>query len=363
MDRSSVSSLSRCRDRESVPLMRAAWVLGLLLVPGCSPAGSPPAASSAPGAASSGTARGPRQPSPGAPIALPAEFIGDRIFVRPTMVDGRTLRLYTDSGGGTQILYEDVVKRLGLPVQDLAEGGEHLQLTPIPAWRDDASLPAPLAIHQRAAFQTSYLVLERPPMAEADDDGFLGQGWFGGRVWTFDYPARRLLWRADGDMPAHAPETELPLHLPLAPDGRPSMHFGRITIHVDGEPIDLLFDTGATLSLSAEGLAALADGGPAARATSFITRTVFDRWRSRHPDWRVVDRAESGTGFSIIQVARISIAGRDVGPVWFTSRLDHSFHEYMSGMMDARVEGALGGNALAYFRVTVDYPRGRIIFQ
>jgi hypothetical protein len=52
-----------------------------------------------------------------------------------------------------------------------------------------------------------------------------------------------------------------------------------------------------------------------------------------------------------------------VGPVWFTYRPDKSFHEYMSSMMDARVEGALGGSALRYFRVTVDFPHGRAVFQ
>lgn len=347
--------------------MRIALISLPLLVLCCTPAAPAPPAVSAPGAAPSSSVRAAdaaRAPTPGAPVVLPAEFVANRIFVKPVMADGRPLRLFTDSGGGTQFLHEDAVKRLGLPVRPFSEGEEPMDITPIPTWRGDAFLPPPLAIHQPSAFQSNYLVMkERSRVAEADQDGFLGQGWFGGRVWTFDYPAKRLSWRADSDVPAHAPENEIQLHLPLAQDGQPSVHFGRIAIQVDGETIDLLFDTGATLSLSEEGLAALADGGPSMRGTSFIVKNVFDRWRARHPDWRVVDKAERGTGSPILEVARISVAGHEVGPVWFTFRSDKAFHEYMSSMMDARVEGALGGSALGYFRVTVDYPHGRVVFQ
>ena len=50
------------------------------------------------------------------------------------------------------------------------------------------------------------------------------------------------------------------------------------------------------------------------------------------------------------------MAGYTVGPVWFTRRPDPSFHQFMSQYMDKQVEGALGGSALKFFRVTVDYP-------
>jgi hypothetical protein len=53
-------------------------------------------------------------PPHAAPTLLPAEFIADRIFVHPVRVDGRTLSFYTDSGGGTQYMYADSAKRLGL---------------------------------------------------------------------------------------------------------------------------------------------------------------------------------------------------------------------------------------------------------
>ena len=52
-----------------------------------------------------------------------------------------------------------------------------------------------------------------------------------------------------------------------------------------------------------------------------------------------------------------------MGPVWFTRRPDPSFHQFMSQYMDKQVEGALGGSALKFFRVTVDYPNAVAAFE
>jgi hypothetical protein len=104
-------------------------------------------------------------------------------------------------------------------------------------------------------------------------------------------------------------------------------------------------------------------GGPRGeRATSFITTEVFERWRKRHPEWRVVANADAVPGMAAIEVPLISVAGFEVGPVWFTQRPDRSFHAYMAQWMDKPTDGALGGSALQYFRVTADYPNGLAVF-
>jgi hypothetical protein len=291
---------------------------------------------------------------------LPTEFVADRIHVTPVMADGRRLRLYTDSGGGTQMLWEGAVRRLGLPTSPVVLGKEQVVMTPIPVWRSDASIPSPLAIHQSAELQNHYLVM--PDQGFHDGDGFLGQGWFGGRVWTFDYPGRRLLLRHGGDLPPHAEADEVPLHFPKDERGVPYMHFARFTIEIAGERLDMLLDTGATLTLSPEGLAALGEG-PAQRATSFITRSISEKWRAAHPDWRVIEKAEKGTGAAIIEVPRVKLGQHEVGPVWFSVRGDDNFHKYMSSMMDAQVEGAIGGSAFRYLIMSVDYPHELAVFQ
>ena len=88
--------------------------------------------------------------------------------------------------------------------------------------------------------------------------------------------------------------------------------FGRIQITVDGEPLDVLFDTGATTRLTPEAVGALGKGTASQRATSFMKAAVFDRWRSRHPEWKVVPKAEERTGADMIQVPEIVVAGQTV---------------------------------------------------
>ena len=103
-------------------------------------------------------------------------------------------------------------------------------------------------------------------------------------------------------------------------------------------------------------LAQISDGAPAQRATSFITESVFSKWQRRHPDWRVIERADQTLEMPMIEVPEVTVGGYTVGPVWFVVRPDRNFHEHMSQWMDCRIEGALGGSALQYFRILVDYP-------
>jgi hypothetical protein len=182
-------------------------------------------------------------------------------------------------------------------------------------------------------------------------------------VWTFDYPGRALWLRAPGDLPAVAPEHRAALGFRVNRSGARTMHFPRIRVSVDGDSLDLLFDTGATTMLTDSALSAIGDAGPVIRGTSFITRSVADRWRAAHPGWRVIERAEQRSGAMMIEVPVVEVGGYRVGPVWFTARPDANFHQYMSQWMDRRVDGALGGSALRFLRVTVDYPHAVALFE
>ena len=195
-----------------------------------------------------------------------------------------------------------------------------------------------------------------PPNRALDFDGMLGQAWFADRVWTFDYAARRLLLHLEAPTPMPGAH-RVSLGFQTDSSGRRATSFPRISVVVGGDTLHLLFDTGATGALPPAAVAALGDTLPPVRATSFITTEVLNRWRERHPEWRVLaDADETVRGMRMIEVPEVSIAGFRVGPVWFTERPDPNFHQYMSQWMDRRVDGALGGNALRFFRVTVDYP-------
>jgi len=292
-------------------------------------------------------------------MVLPARYDEHRFYVEPVAVDGTRLTFFTDTGGGLFLL-RDAVERLRLSMVNVGgEGKDAFHLAELPKFRADAGIPAPLSRGGRIPVWSPQTGEGGP--SNFVGDGMLGQDWFGGRVWQFDYPGRRLLLLED--RPAGNTQHRVSLGFKSDGTGKRVLNFPRIQAEIDGETLELLFDTGATTFLVDSALAVLKDGGAAARATSFITNTTFEKWRKKHPDWRVIEKAEKSTGEAMIEVPLVTVAGYSVGPVWFTRRADRNFHEYMSGFMDKRVDGALGGNALRYFRVTIDYPGAVALFE
>jgi hypothetical protein len=291
-------------------------------------------------------------------VFLPVQYNEDRFYVQPVTVDGAVLNFFTDTGGGL-FIYKKAVERLGLKATKIDEEvGEDLYVVDLPAFKPGAAIPAP---------QSGQLPVYSPGAKEPDFgfDGMLGQEWFAGRVWTFDYPRKRLSYSMPAGDIQNKNDTEHSVGLGFKTDesGRRVLNFPRISVNIDGENLEMLFDTGATIVFSGQALMILNDGRPAERATSFITATIFEKWRKAHPNWRVMEGADQNTGDPMIEVPRITIAGYTVGPVLFTRRADKNFHEFMSGFMDQRVEGAIGGNALRHFRITVDYPNAIAIFE
>lgn len=280
-----------------------------------------------------------------AATVLPAVFETDLVVVRPVTEAGDTLVLFTDTGGGL-LLLRDAVERLGLEVDSAGTAS-------LPPFRAGEGVPEP-----RGSAGGRLFVLDEPGPLLEEYDGMLGQAWFADRVWTIDYPGQRLLlWPDSVQPPPGDAEHRVPLGFRADSTGRRSLSFPRLRVEIDGDSLDLLFDTGATVRLTAGALVRLGNRGPPERATSFITTSVLAGWLERHPDWTVLEDAdESVPDMRMVEVPEISVAGYRVGPVWFTERPDPNFHEYMSGFMDRRVDGALGGSALRWFRVTVDYP-------
>jgi len=288
---------------------------------------------------------------------MPVKFVEGRFFVEPMTQDGEPVLLYTDTGGGL-FFSSAAAERLGLSVSPIEADGENIDTILLPPFSWDAWIPPPEVLGGRLPIRAD------AAKGAFGADGMLGQGWFAGRVWTFDYGEGQLLLRAPGDLPKHESIRGVPLFFPKNAAGERGANYPRITVKIDGEMIDLLFDTGATASLSSAALATLGDGKPAARATSFIIKATFDKWVERHPDWRVMEGADtSAGGEAMIEVPAIEVAGFSVGPVWFTRRADKNFHEFMSQFMDKQIDGALGGSGLKYFRVHVDYPRALAVFE
>ncbi|MEF3313208.1 hypothetical protein PV433_30400 [Paenibacillus sp. GYB004] len=292
---------------------------------------------------------------------LPAEFRDDRILIRLVTRDGVPLQLLTDTGGGL-VLTEEAVRKAGL-VPDSTEvvGNKTFPAVDLPFGEEDETVP-PLLIGGRPG---KFLVMSEPRGVLEGLDGLIGQAWFADRVWVFDYILRQFIY--DPDVIAGGAMKDSPHTVPLGflhnDQGSRMNSFPRIQVKIDGEVVDLLFDTGASIELSEQGAAGYADDGGRVRGTSFITLSLFQKWKRRNPDWRVIERAEQHTGLPVIEVPEVEVAGYTVGPVWFTARPDPNFHTYISQWMDRRVEGALGGSCFRYFRITAHFPEAWACFE
>lgn len=290
-----------------------------------------------------------------APQKLPAQFEHNRIHLVVHADDGSVFKAYIDSGGGANVIAKADADRFKLaPAGQTTAFGDKSPLVKYPAWLVRAGVPAPLAGER--VLHGKLLVL--PTAQEPDSQLFLGSRWLAGRVWQIDYGRHEMIlapdWKPGPD------DHVLPLGLQADTPQHPSNHFPRITVTIDGKPLDMLLDTGAMVPLAPDGAAAFHLAPGTIVGGAFIQQSVFDEWHAKHPDWRVIEQGEApmrGGPNPMIEVPQVTVAGYTVGPVWFARRRDTSFEDFMSPMMDKPVVGAFGGAGLQYFRLVLDYPK------
>ena len=298
--------------------------------------------------------------SAGLAVTIPTRFETDRVYVELTTASGVRLELYTDSGGGNLVISRGAAARLGLEVSRSGDPEVQAELGPDSGIATSPALAPGLPALPKIAFVVPKAV--QIPAWPEQGDGFLGAPWFAGGIWTWDYPGRRLIRQPDEAM-VEAGEHVVPIAFKVDPDGKRPTSFARLSIRVDGKQLPMLLDTGAETLLTPDALAEIGDGGLAMRAASMVAASIFDDWHHSHPDWRYIPNGQAETHASMIEIPSVEVAGFATGPVWFTRRSDANFHDFMTPMMDARVEGAVGGNVFRFFEMTVDYPAARAKFR
>jgi len=286
---------------------------------------------------------------------IPTRYEAGHFFATPRTTTGQSLRLLVDTGGGGVAgmywLSGPAVQRLGLATEKCTIAGESLIVAVPPAYKMGQGLPPAMGPC------AGKLMVNPEPYA---DDGQLGAAYLGARVWTFDYPKRQLIAET-GDWHPDPSTHHTPLGFQTNEQGKVVQHFPRIVVRIGGESLNMLLDTGATAHPTVSGKRATGtETVHGFGVASYITSSVLERWHRTHPDWTVV---ESGDDLfaprfmaRLIRVPRMEIAGWSVGPVWFTERPDPAFHGMMAAIMDQSPEGAIGGNVLDRFTLTMDYP-------
>lgn len=296
---------------------------------------------------------------------LSTSYEAGHFFATPQTHDGKNLRLVVDTGGpggsGLYVLRAQSVQRLNLPTVPCELGGERFDLVkPLP-FEPGKALPA--VDHTPCGAVALSLDGQRPV---ANEDGNLGAGYLPHFIWTFDYP-REALWRESGDWRPAAGEHAARLGFQRNSKGGKGAGLPRITLVIDGRPLDMLLDTGATAFPTEKGIQATGtDTVDGVGTTSYITTSVMNRWHRAHPDWRVVVDGDESGGFKsrLIKVPKVEIAGWLIGPVWFTERADAAFGPGgISKYTDEEIHGAAGANIFRHFSMTLDYPRDTAWFE
>src|SRR5690606_19337256 len=76
---------------------------------------------------------------------LPTRYAAHRWVAAPVLESGDTLALFTDTGGGTNMLWPATLKRLGLTAEWVQQGGDSMRVVSLPAMRAGAAIPLPAA--------------------------------------------------------------------------------------------------------------------------------------------------------------------------------------------------------------------------
>ncbi len=303
---------------------------------------------------------------------LPSRFDnGDRIFLRIPTANDDTIEVYTDTGGGFTAIFPSSIARLELE-DKIAERKFDGRSNTLIACSDII----PNEVYHPFITKRMSLLIKDPFYFVPDEslaysigdsltEGFFGQFFFLDRAWTFDYLEQKIILHSALNIDVSAPNAQkIGLKkgsLGHVVNGHPSFN-----IQVDGEVIPMLFDTGATFGLSEK--AASEFQGEDKVGGSFIAKSIFEKWKSKHPDWKIIEGGDiiSSQGkdfaFDMIEVPEVILGGISVGPVWFSMRNDEAWSEWMIKSMDRVVKGALGGSALKYVRVSIDYRKQALEF-
>jgi len=316
-------------------------------------------------------------PAGGDRILLATYFLdGERFYFKLPTMGKDTLMAFGDTGGGISFLLprdgmsDDIASKLRRAILKGIMPVKYILFEEVVG---DPDFPKPNP-SRRLILRTPFNRVTKPyllvpPMDEelklimdvqSEMDVFLGQTFFMNYSWTFDYPKQQI-W------------VNTPLHDSLVGhpntqkvgfkknengikiNGHPSM-----TIEIDGDTIDVLFDTGASMILSSDGKEQF-QTDKKTLGGSFIAASIYKKWRKDHPDWKYYPNADL-VG-DIIEVPSVKIGEFEVGPVLFAVRRDEAWSEGMIASMDKVVKGAIGGSVLKYFKVTIDYNSELIQFE
>ena len=301
---------------------------------------------------------------------------GQRFYFKVPVEGGDTLLAFGDTGGGMLFLMPAATTKGKIKSNlktGILKGLMPVKYILFEDLCDDENLPRPNP-SSKLIIRTPFTRVKKPfllvpPMekevqlmhdVQPELDIFLGQTFFMDHSWTFDYPNEKI-W-VNTPLPDSLMDQPNIQKLGFKKNDKQEKLFGhpRMVIEVEGDSLDVLFDTGASIVLTEDGKK-LMKTTKKTLGGSFIATSVFEKWRKAHPEW--VCYTDADLLGSVIEVPVVKIGDYEVGPVLFAVRKDKAWSEGMIASMDKVVKGAIGGSVLKYFKVTIDYNSELIRFE
>jgi hypothetical protein len=274
-------------------------------------------------------------------LKLPCFFKNNLIYISAKLSNNDSLTFYTDTGG-KNFLYTSGLKKLRIKntTENLWESSNLKTIFTV----NNISLP------KRAEI---YSIKEKGVI----EDGMLGRDWFADRIWRINY--KRNFLSEITNIPHN--EFEPISSLCFLKDNAKQVinHLPRIEIVIKNDTLSLLFDTGAQVLLSDDAQEQMKD--QSLTAISFISSSIFNRWKALNPEWEVIKKGDKQYKADMIRVPEIKIGGKIIGPVWFVKREEQNFQVMSRLFMDKQIVGAIGGNALSLLGdIVVDYQKEKL---
>lgn len=274
-----------------------------------------------------------------ADVTVPMSIEGGRPYVDVVLTgaDGQKVKAHAwlDTGGGGMILTQKLADALGLKPTSggFKADGDNLASLPVP----DVELGGSAV---KLTDPNAFVVLSSATkLQNTDADMGIPVRALRGYDVVFDYPAGRFSLATSGGKHSG---TEVPVHIGDA--GMPT-----VTVQVDGKAYGVLLDTGGT--------------------SVMLSQDAMQGWIVDHKDWPRLDGAW-GRGNMALGKFESKLYMLDIGQVsWGPFGLEHViavsrpagiYEKSMTQLTGAPIVGSLGGNVFQYFRMDIDYPKGKL---
>lgn len=277
-------------------------------------------------------------------VTVPMQLELNRPYIDVTVTGpnghSEKVHAWVDTGGGAIMLSAGLADRLGLKPTAKATREEGSLMAPV-------AMPALRIGNTQVALESANAVVlvDQPATLDHTDAELALPGRFLQHyIVVFDYPAETFTLAEPGKFKPAGTAVKAD----IGESGMPV-----VWLSVAGKSWGFLMDTGGQENM--------------------ISTTRLESWAKQHPDWRHVAGAYGPANMLLGPRAgkhlhMLSIGSMQWGPfelinVSTVARPPGVYEKWMSKMLGKPIIGSIAGNVLRDFRVTVDYPAGKVYLK